>query len=223
MKRAFFLALLLPLAAAGAPVPGLTLSGVILDGGDSLALIRVDTGRDRGFRLGDRVAPGLTLAGIEANRVWLEGDGTRRALMLAGLDGHGAAADGTAPRVVRAMPAHADAFLDPMPGISYVSDTHFIVSRDTLHAFLGSPQALSEARWLLQKDGGLFIASIKRGSAYEKVGLRVGDVLQQVNGKTLKSTDEVYALYGGLEKLEHLDLTVRRMGREEHLLYDFRP
>ncbi|HEX7964345.1 MAG TPA: PDZ domain-containing protein [Gammaproteobacteria bacterium] len=223
MKHVLLLVLLLPMAVLGAPAPDLTLSGVILDGADSLALIRVDAGRDRGFRVGDRVASGLTLAGIEANQVWLEGDGTRRALMLAGLGEHGAAAGGGAPRVVRAMPAHADAFLDPMPGISYVSDTHFIVSRGTLQSFLGSPKALSEARWLLQKDGGLFIASIKRGSAYEKAGLRVGDVLQQVNGKTLKSTDDVYALYGGLGKLEHLDLTVRRMGREEHLLYDFRP
>jgi general secretion pathway protein C len=174
--------------------------------------------------VGDALPGGAVLASIEATRVTLLTGGHRETLPLKGLDTRPVPAGvSTSRRVVPGVPAHADAFLIPMAGITYLSDTHFIITRDKIHAFLNSPQALSEARWMLQKDGGLFIARIKDGSAYEKAGLRVGDVIARINGRELKSGDDVMAVYGNLDKLEHLDITLQRMGQEQHLVYDIRP
>lgn len=225
MKTGIALALLCacPMALA-ATTPAPVLTGVILDGGDSVAFISLEPGRDRTYRVGDALPDGAVLASIEATRVTLLAGRQREILQLKGLDTRPVPADTSAGRRgVPATPAHADAFLIPMPGITYISDTHFIITRDKIHAFLSSPQALSEARWMLQKDGGLFVARIQDGSAYEKAGLRVGDVLTRINGRELKSGDDVMAVYGNLDKLEHLDLTLQRMGQEQHLIYDIKP
>jgi general secretion pathway protein C len=210
------------LALAAAPAPVLT--GVILDGGDSVAFISSEPGRDRTYRVGDALPGGAVLASIEVTRVTLLAGGHRETLPLKGLDTHSVPTGASAGKLpVRAIPAHADAFLIPMAGITYISDTHFIITRDKLHTFLNSPRALSEARWMLQKDGGLFIARIQDGSAYEKAGLHVGDVITRINGRELKSGDDVMAVYGDLDKLQHLDITLERMGQEQHLVYDIQP
>ncbi len=109
-----------------------------------------------------------------------------------------------------------------MPGITYLNDYHFVVTRQKLHDFLASPNALSEARWMLQKDGGLFVTRIKDGSAYEKAGLHVGDVIMSINGTPLAKSEDVLAMYQKLDQLDHLDLHIQRMGQDQHLLYDIK-
>lgn len=203
---------------AGAPDAGIVLTGVILDGQDSFALIGEKAGPDRSYRLGDTVPGGARLAGIAAAYVTLDFRGRKELLGFGGLRVGGPPPSTTAP--VRALPAYADAFLVPMEGITYISDTHFIVSRDKIRDFLSSPDAMKDARWILQKDGSLFIARIRDGSVYEKAGLRVGDVITEINATPIKNSNQVMALYVGLDKMQHLDLTIERMGQEQHLLYD---
>lgn len=203
---------------AGKPDAGVVLTGVILDGQDSLALISEKTGPDRTYRLGDTVPGGARLTGIEAAYVTLEFQGRKELLGFGGL-GTGSPPPSTTPPV-RALPAHADAFLVPMEGITYISDTHFILSREKVRDFLNSPDAMKDARWILQKDGSLFVERIREGSVYEKAGLRVGDVITEINATPIKDSNQVMALYAGLDKMQHLDLTIERMGQEQHLLYD---
>ena len=220
MNRLALLACLLPgLAAAAAPPTGpegLTLTGVVMDRAGNIALISRDGRGDRAFQVGDHVTPDAVLVRIEADQVRLAIAGTEAVLGFTGL-----VHDTARPRMpVPALPAHADAFLTPMPGITYIDDHHFVVTRQKIHDFLSSPNALSEARWMLQKDGGLFVARIKDGSAYEKAGLHVGDVIMSINGTPLTQSEDVLAVYQKLDKLDHLDLHIQRMGQEQHLVYD---
>lgn len=218
------LALLLPALAAAADAPGrsvegLTLTGVVMDRLGSVALISRDGRGDRAFQVGDHVTPDAVLTAIEADQVRLKLGTQVRVLTFTGLVHD----DQRVRMPVPALPAHADAFLTPMPGITYLNDYHFIVTRQKIHDFLASPNALSEARWMLQKDGGLFVARIKEGSAYEKAGLHVGDVIMSINGTPLANGDDVLAVYQKLDKLDHLDLHIQRMGQDQHLLYDIKP
>lgn len=218
------LALLLPALTAAADmqgrgVEGLTLTGVVMDRLGSVALISRDGRGDRAFQVGDHVTPDAVLTAIEATQVHIKVGVQERVLTFTGL-----VHDSQRARMpVPALPAHADAFLAPMPGITYLSDYHFIITRQKIHDFLASPNALSEARWMLQKDGGLFVARIKQGSAYEKAGLHVGDVITSINGAPLTNGDDVLAVYRKLDKLDHLDLHIQRMGQDQHLLYDIKP
>lgn len=222
MRRATLFALLLPSLALAAAPPGpegLTLTGVVMDPTGGVALISRDGHADRAFQVGDHVTPDAVLVSIAATQVRLRIGSQQHLLTFAGL-----MQDVTRPRMpVPALPAHADAFLVPMPGITYISDYHFIVTRQKIHDFLASPEALSDARWMLQKDGGLFVARIKDGSAYEKAGLHVGDVIMSINGTPLVKSDDVFGVYQKLDKLDHLDLRIQRMGQEQHLIYDIKP
>lgn len=216
------LALLVGLAAAATPPmegpEGLTLTGVVMDPAGDVALISLDGHGDRAFQVGDHVTDDAVLTSIEATQVHLRVGMQERVLTFTGL-----VHDSQRARMpVPALPAHADAFLVPMPGIIYLTDHHFIVTRQKLHDFLASPNALSEARWMLQKDGGLFVARIKDGSAYEKAGLHVGDVIMSINGTPLAKSADVLAMYQKLDKLDHLDLHIQRSGQDQHLLYDIK-
>ncbi|HET7923117.1 MAG TPA: PDZ domain-containing protein [Gammaproteobacteria bacterium] len=221
--RILLMILLLPGAGSAATpqngVGGLTLTGVVMNRAGNVALINRKGRGDHAFKAGDHVMPDVVLMSIEATQVHVRVDGTDRVLTLAGL-----AHDRQQLHMpIPAQPAHADAFLVPMPGITYIGDYHFIITRRKLRDFLASTNALSEARWLLLQDGGLFVAHIKQGSAYEKAGLHVGDVILSINGTRLASHDDVLAVYKRLDTLDHLDLHITRMGQDQHLVYDIKP
>ena len=41
------------------------------------------------------------------------------------------------------------------------------------------------------KDGGVLVSSITQGSAAEKAGLKVGDVITSINGDRVRHTDDL--------------------------------
>jgi len=75
------------------------------------------------------------------------------------------------------------------------------------------------------KDGqpdGLAISRIKAGSFFSKLGLRDGDVVQEVNGSGIKSPDDILSLYQQLKSGSEVGLQIDRRGRQETINYKFR-
>ncbi|MBW1742448.1 MAG: PDZ domain-containing protein [Deltaproteobacteria bacterium] len=75
------------------------------------------------------------------------------------------------------------------------------------------------------KDGqpdGLAISRIKAGSFFSKLGLRDGDVVQEVNGSGIKSPDDILSLYQQLKSGSEVGLQIDRKGRQETINYKFR-
>jgi len=75
------------------------------------------------------------------------------------------------------------------------------------------------------KDGqsdGLSVSRIKGGSIFSKLGLRNGDIVQQINGEPINSPDEVLALYEKLKSGSRLSLEVTRKGEPKIMNYRFR-
>ncbi len=75
------------------------------------------------------------------------------------------------------------------------------------------------------KDGqpdGLAISRIKAGSFFSKLGLRDGDVVQEVNGSGIKSPDDILSLYQQLKSGSEVGLQIDRKGRQETIDYKFR-
>jgi len=87
-------------------------------------------------------------------------------------------------------------------------------------------QLLSEARIQPHfRDGnadGLAISRIRRGSIFSKLGLRNGDVVQEVNGNPLNSPEDILSLYEKLKSGDEASLQVTRRGRPRTLNYRFR-
>jgi len=75
------------------------------------------------------------------------------------------------------------------------------------------------------KDGtadGLAISRIKRGSIFSKLGLRNGDIIQEINGKGLSNPEDVFKLYEDLKSGSGAALQISRRGRPRTLNYKFR-
>jgi len=70
-----------------------------------------------------------------------------------------------------------------------------LVDRRQLQQQLGRPEFLNQALIVPNPDGGFLVRQIQAGSLYEKLGLRPGDVIRNVNGQPLTNMDDVMRLY----------------------------
>jgi len=75
------------------------------------------------------------------------------------------------------------------------------------------------------KDGeadGLIITRIKRNSFFSKLGLRNGDIVQGIDGKSINSPDDVLGLYGKLRAGSQISLQIRRNDSSKTINYKFK-
>ena len=75
------------------------------------------------------------------------------------------------------------------------------------------------------KDGrsdGLSITRIRRGSVFAKLGLRNGDIVQEINGRSITSPDDVLALYEQMNSGTPMSLEITRRNQQRTINYKFR-
>jgi len=111
--------------------------------------------------------------------------------------------------------------------VEQVSDTEWILDRASM---LANTRNLN--RFLMQaravpsmKQGrivGFRITRISRGSLYEKIGLRNGDVLLRVNQRNLDNPAKLFGLYQEMRNKRHVSLLLSRNGQDQTFHYDIR-
>ena len=69
------------------------------------------------------------------------------------------------------------------------------------------------------KPDGFMISRIKRGSMFNKMGLKNGDVIQGVNDQPMVSADDMLELYRSLKTGSEITLNIKRRGKQERLKY----
>lgn len=67
---------------------------------------------------------------------------------------------------------------------------------------------------------GFRVEWVKKGSVFEKVGLRKDDIIVGANNKKFKSLSQVFKLYNNMEKIDSMKLTVIRDNQERELEYE---
>ena len=72
------------------------------------------------------------------------------------------------------------------------------------------------------RPDGLSVNNIKRHSIFNKMGLRNGDIIQGVNGKKIKTVDDVMSLYQQLNSVSDVDLEIKRRGKAMTMQYQIR-
>jgi S1-C subfamily serine protease len=69
-------------------------------------------------------------------------------------------------------------------------------------------------------DGGLQVKRVQPGSAFERMGLRAGDLLQSVNGNPVNSGEELARLYQQInDGSGEMNVGVLRDGKPEELRF----
>ena len=100
-----------------------------------------------------------------------------------------------------------------------------IVNRNLLTSYTSNPKkiwkdiGISESK-LNGKLNGFKINYVKKGSDFEKLGLKRGDLLTAINAEKLDNLGAVMSLYGDINNIENLTLTVERNGKSEDIEYE---
>ena len=151
------------------------------------------------------VSPGVRLVSVLADRIVILSNGVRQAVLMKGAE---------------AVPGEVAAL---QPIVQSVGTDRQIVDRRQLQQQLGRPEFLSQALIVPNPGGaGFLVREVQSGSLYEKLGLRPGDVIRNVNGQPLSNMDEVMRMYQQFGTAERITVDVQRQGRSETLYYDMR-
>jgi len=67
---------------------------------------------------------------------------------------------------------------------------------------------------------GFKVNFIKRGSDFEKLGLRRGDILTAINGQELDSYNAAFSFYKEMDSIENLTLSIKRNNQDMELEYE---
>ena len=180
----------------------MTLTGVAARATGGCALVIVQGQPEAAFCSGEEVSPGVRLDTVERDRIVIVRNGVREAVFMK--DAEGAAA------------------VAPPPIVQSVGADRQIVDRRQLQQQLGRPEFLNQALIVPNPDGGFLVRQVQAGSLYEKLGLRPGDVIRNVNGQPLTNMDDVMRLYQQFGTAQRVLVDVQRQGRNETLYYDMR-
>jgi general secretion pathway protein C len=193
----------------------LVLTGVMVTPGGSFALISSDGSPELPFGVEQEITNGVTLYAVYSDRVLIRRGGATESLMLK--DNGQNLADGSiiSPRTPSRRVAR-----NSNTGIVQQGGNNFRVDRQQLTQQMQNPEFLTQALMVPNAGGGFLVREIQPGSVYETLGLRVGDVINSVNGQQVNSVEDVMRLYAQLGTASNVQIDVRRAGRSESLVYN---
>ncbi len=189
----------------------LVLTGIVAANRDSLALISVDGKEQMPFAIGEEILNGAVLDAIYPDRAIIVRHGVRESLMLRE----------SAPALPTSafLPASRNIARTP---VKHLGGNNYQLSRDTITRQLQNPKFLSQALIVPAAGGGFVVRNIQPGSLYEQIGLKKGDVIKKVNGKTINTMNDVMNLYrqvGDINNQSNITVEISRNGRQQQLQY----
>jgi len=178
----------------------------------SSALIAEESdGLSQGYGVGDELMGEATIFKIEQKKVYLKRN------------------DGSIEYVDMEMGAGQSGGEGPPSGdgdVASADSNHFVVERSMLDEALKNPEALAgQIRVVPHKgsDGeidGYRLSGIRKGSMFEKLGIKNGDIVHSVNGKALTSTNAALDAYNGLQNENSFSFEITRRSKRQTMEYE---
>jgi general secretion pathway protein C len=210
-----------PAAVAEAPPPPITplklkLWGVALyQSGHSYSIIEDQGARKQGvYGIDDDVPGGATVKAIEWDKVILLHGGKDEILALE---------TGNQPPGVKAGAPVANA--QPQTGnIQAISESEFIVPRNEVDSALENmSQLFTQIRAVPHFEGGQSVGfrlfAIRRGSLFDRIGLKNGDIIRNINGSEMNDPSKAVALLQALRDARNLDVEITRNQQQQSIKY----
>lgn len=197
----------------------LVLSGVMVTPAGSFALISADGNPEVPFGVGQEVTAGVILYAVYGDRVLIRRGGATETLMLKDASpdlAKGSIVTSPPPQITR-VPADG---LSNTRAARRERNRQFFIDRQQLNQQMQRPDVLSQALMVPNAGGGFLVREIQPGSVYEKFGLKVGDVINSVNGQAINTMEDVMRLYQQVASTSNLQINVKRAGRNETLVYN---
>lgn len=170
------------------------------------------SGRALGYKVGDSVGSEGRIVAIEQKKVCL--------------DAGGCICMGENARLAESGPT-AEVGAEDSGGVTKLSDTKFLVDRSFLEKQLGNVETLASQIRASPKteDGqivGFRLSAIRKGSVFDKLGIKNGDVVHNVNGQALTSMETAMGVYGSLQNERGFNFEVTRRNQKMTIEYEVR-
>lgn len=185
----------------------------------SSALIVEEKGLANGYGINDVLMGEATIVRIEQKKVYIRrNDGALEYLDMEG--------NREVPERGAGSLAKTDG--EEENGVTKSGDNKFVVERSLVDQALSNPEALaSQVRVVPHKtpDGeidGYRLSGVRKGSLFEKLGIKNGDVVHAVNGKELTSTSAALDAYNSLQSSSSFSFDVTRRGKRQTMDYEIR-
>ncbi|MCR4300553.1 MAG: PDZ domain-containing protein [Sulfuricaulis sp.] len=190
----------------------LILAGVIASSAGGYALISVNGQSQEPFAVGQAVTENAILQAVYPDRVVIRRHGTLESLLLEGTEN-------SPPSQAQPTPEVNQSAAVPDELVRKTAPNQYTVARDKLSEHMRTPDFLSQATLIPSSGGGFLVRHIQPGSLYQKLGLRVGDVIKSINGQPLNTAEDAVKLYQQMASLNSVNLGIMRSGRSESLTY----
>jgi len=199
-----------------------TLRGTaVRDGGESFAVIEDKRARKEDlYRTGDMILGEAKLIQILEDRVVILREGKKEVLELFAEK----ETSKTSQKVVAsAQPSH----VIPGSGIRRLGTRRWSVSQEEIEsAKANMSQLMTQIRitpnFVEGKPDGFKLLSIRRGSLFDRLGLRSGDVVRRVNGVLLDNPQKALEIYGELASGQTVTVDILRRGQEQSFTYELK-
>lgn len=182
----------------------------------SSALISIGSGRDGkadGYAIGDEITGEGRITLIEQKKVCLDAGSC---ICIGGDKAKGAPAGGKGDPVASGE------------GVTKKDDTHFEVDRNVITDGIANfDQLATQMRVVPHKgsDGqvdGFRLSAIRRGSLFDKLGIKNGDIVHGVNGNPLTSTEAAMGVYQQLQNESSFTFEITRRNQRQTMEYSVR-
>jgi general secretion pathway protein C len=113
-------------------------------------------------------------------------------------------------------------------GVSKADDTHFVIEQALIDEMLANPEKLySQIRAVPHKDAsgeidGYRLSGIRKKSVFGKLGVKNGDVVHAVNGKTLTSMSAGMEAFNSLQNEKSFNFEITRRNQRQTFEYEIR-
>ena len=193
----------------------------VRDGGASFAVVEDKRAKKEDlYRVGDMILGEAKVLQILEDRVVVLRDGKKEILELF-------AEEETEKKrpTIRASSQPPRTVLGS--GVRRIGSNRWSVSREAIESAKGNlSQLMTQVRvtpnFTEGKPDGFKLLSIKRGSIFDRLGLRNGDVVRGINDVPLDSPEKALEVYGQLESGQSVRVDVVRRGRQQTFTYELK-
>ncbi len=188
----------------------------------------------RMVRESDEIEPNVRVASIARDFVWLARGKRKEKLELlpvgskARLTLPPASPVPAAGRLPGVAPGAPNAGGDGPPlRVSKLGENSYSLDESSVGQLTGNiNQYMTQVRLIPyfegNKSAGYRLAALRPGSAFEQLGFRGGDIIQQVNNVDLSSPEKMYTIFQNLKDEKHVTVNVVRQGQKSTITYEIR-
>jgi len=102
---------------------------------------------------------------------------------------------------------------------SYASD-NITISKKVFKEYVNNLNKIWNNIGIVKTQNGYMITYIRPKSIFEKIGLKRGDILLEVNGRKLKNDADAWDLYKNVNKFNYFEVKILRNKKEKVLYYE---